>query len=1754
MERRRLVNIGLLFVAILGVGISVATKNVEAADWEGWAQQARSYQDKISKLDNELTKETAATLEKKLQTAKDAQKWAEVIDIYEALLQKDPDRFASWVGLGEAWRQFKFDDDRGVAALYKALNLEADNKDIAEVWNKLGQLFERRQAWDYAQEAYQKSLNFSSTKEVTERLMDLQKVAGLFVVKVDVESNTDRPSVCIRFSEPLSTDKNIHYRDYMTLDPSFDVAIDVRNDQLCFQGFKHNTSYKLTLREGLPSAKGRKLYKAFDQTIKIDNRPSQLGFMQDKTLLPMQGHQLLPLTSVNVDTAELALYKINDRNLINQVNGYMLSWSEVDRWELEEIQKTKGQLIKKAEIDLKGNLNQMTTTGIPIKDFLSKPEPGIYVLSAKEKGKEDDYQIAVQWLTISDIALSSAEGTDGFYVFARSLESAEPLKNIELSLIARNNTVLATIETNKKGQVVFPSALMRGEDGLRPAAIYAYSDDEGFSFLKLSAPAFDLSDRGVGGRANPGALDAYVYLDRGVYKPGEVVHAMALLRDGEAKAVADLPLTFRLVRPNMTEADKFPMNKSTMGGFQLDIPLPKSAMTGMWTLEAYADPKGKPVGQVDFAVEDFVPLRIEADLTSDTKVIAPNEETLFKLKGRYLYGSPAAELNVESEVIIDVAEDPFPDFKDFHFGLVQSSFDSQRVELDPVATNDQGEAEFTASLPDLSQAQKMLMANIRSSIFDVNGRPTTATLKLPIRIQPIALGIKPLFENDEANPGSDIKFNIVALDQKGKLTAQKNMTYELIAEDWDYQWYYSNGGWTFKTIIRDRLLQQGTLDAAADKPSALSLKMPEGRYRLEVRQNDATPSSYRFHAGWWYEPGSTEAPDKLNVQLDKDTYSVGDKAKIFIKAPFEGEVLLMVGNHKVIDVQNITLKKKETTIEIPVTEAWGVGAYVMATAYRPLGDDVNGVKKADKAEALKPTRAIGLAWAGIDQSKKQIKVNVGVPTKNGTASVTTTKPRQLYKVPVTLEGVDSHERVYLTLSAVDEGILLLTNFESPNPTDYYFGKRSLGVELRDVYGQLLTEQSDKVGVMRFGGDMLRAFERQSSNLLETTQTVALFSGLITVPSDGKVEIPLNLPDFNGELRLMAVAYSQNMIGEGESKLQVRDPVVMDFGIPRFLGLGDEATVALHLNNVEAPDGDYTVTIKTSKGLQISTDPIKVAMKKGENTTALVKVKAAELGDQTITMTLSGPGNLALEKNSAITIRPSQPVITERHHGVIEPKQIQAFDQKWLENFLPERRFASVTLSSGPIWDVKGLMKELYDYPYGCLEQTVSRAWPWLYFNDLKDKYQLDDGSLPLTATPPDTIVQQAISAILNLQKSNGSFGLWSSMSPEEPWLSVYALDFLLRAKEKGFHVPETALKAGANWLKSSVAWMDDQDNLYTKAYAYYVLAKLGMAQVSELRYLQDNVIDKNQTSPLAIAQVAAALQFMGEADRATKLFDLAVAEVGKPRERKRDFGSDLRDLAAIISLMGEAKMPYATMMSVADKAEIELFERDYYSTQEIAWLMNAAAVLTPKDPMQIVLDGKTEDGKNIVTFDMKNQDHKVENVGSGPVYYQVTTQGIPAKPLEASDQGIKLEKRLYTLDGKEVTDTAGVVTTTPNNLYVVLLHGQMASEDPAQLLAVDLLPAGFEIENENLNQGRTMEDLTWLPQLDQPIHAEKRHDRYVAAIDLGFDDSENVGEFYVAYLVRATTPGHYTYPGAFCEDMAQPFVNGRTATKELEVK
>ncbi|MGB3248043.1 MAG: MG2 domain-containing protein, partial [Tabrizicola sp.] len=749
---------------------------------------------------------------------------------------------------------------------------------------------------------------------------------GFRIAETLVQSDLARPRICATFSEDLLA-SGMDYSTFVQLPEAGMVVENGGYRQLCVAGLEHGKRYTVTFREGLPAADGQVMAKSVEVTQYIRDRAPGVKFPGRGYVLPKSGEAALPVETVNTDKLDLVLYRVTDRNLLRSIQDYYFG-APINVYSEEYFADTVGEKLWTGHATVAQEVNKDVTTRLPLGEALTGLPAGIYALKAEVPGV-DPYTIAPgwQWFVVSDLGVTTMSGVDGLHVFVRSLGTAGAKTGVTVELLNRANTVLGTATTDDQGYARFDAGLTRGTGGSAPAMVVVKEGDQDIAFLSLTDPEFDLSDRGVEGREAAPPVDVFVTTDRGAYRAGETAYVTALARDAEQAAVESLPLTAVLSRPDGVEYSRQLVEDQGAGGHVFSLPIAGSAPRGVWRLEMYADLEAPALASKTFLVEDFLPERIDFDLTMAEEPLYVGRESSvdLNLAAKYLFGAPGAGLAIEGEVLLRAA-DGLAAFPGFVFGRYDQPFSAQMESLNGAETDDQGNAVLPVYLPQIEDPHRPLEARVTIRVAEGSGRPVERQVTKAVASADPMIGVKSLFDG-VAPEGGEARFQIIAVE--GDTAVDLPVKWTVSRVEYDYQWYQSYGNWSWEPVVSRSIVAEGESNLGA-APVEIAADVDWGTYELLVERSDGgkAATSMQFYAGWYAPADASATPDTLELSLDKPAYKPGDTATLRIVPRAAGTALVTVLSNRLVAMQAVEVKEGENLIQLPVTDEWGAGVYV----------------------------------------------------------------------------------------------------------------------------------------------------------------------------------------------------------------------------------------------------------------------------------------------------------------------------------------------------------------------------------------------------------------------------------------------------------------------------------------------------------------------------------------------------------------------------------------------------------------------------------------------------------------------------------------------------------------------------------------------------------------------------------------------------------------------------------------------------------
>ncbi|MDR0672453.1 MAG: alpha-2-macroglobulin family protein [Zoogloeaceae bacterium] len=1547
---------------------------------------------------------------------------------------------------------------------------------------------------------------------------------------------------------------------------------------LFFPHIKPEARYVVRVSPGVPAKNGQTTAAQSRYGILTAAVSPAYYFASKGMVLPARQNGGLPVVTVNVPEVDIQFLKVKPAQLSSFLNRVIRGKTSVpedldeeersyyyygnsnlkgatNTWELDQFHQLT-ESVYTGRFLTEQKENRRGVTFIPVEDIKELAEPGIYVAVMSQPNRfRYDYQVT--YFYTSNLGLHTRLFEKGADAYVSALDKGAAIADVEISWLDQQGKILLQGKTDQEGRAHFAE---------RPAnaRIIMARQDKQVSLIALKEPALDLSEYDVGGV--PGrAVSLFAYSGRNLYRPGETFDMSVLARDADGRPVPAQPIQAILKAPDgkaqFTAA--WQPESAFSGYYRQTLEIPGDAATGFWNLELRADPADKrPSVTYRFGVEEFLPERMKLDLTTESAQLDEAHPFDLKIEGNYLYGAPAAGNRLLGVAQFLRDKNPLAQkFPGFEFGDVNEDAANHREELAEKTLDDDGKASLGISLEKVAGRHSPFTVRATMSLLESGGRPVIRSLERTYWPAPRLLAVRPLFAGEYAREGSLANFEVVRVDTQGNLT-EGAFPVRLFRENRNYYWRFEDQrGWHSGYTETDELVASTTVALSKTERGKIAVPVRYGRYRLEINDPETGKRlAYRFYAGWYAQEDERQGirPDRVNLKLEKPAYREGETAKLTITPPHAGEALITVEGDATLWVERLALPAEGATVDIPVDKSWlRHDLYVSALVFRP---GASGAK-------VTPARALGLVHLPLERGERKLEVKLEAPARM--------LPDTPLKVKVKAPGAKG-QKAQVTLSAVDVGILNITRFATPDPFHHFFGKLRYGADQYDVYGRLIEKMDGQKGKLKFGGD---AAPERPGNMPEKVRLIDLFSGPVALDAEGEAEITLDVPDFNGQLRLMAVAAAPERFGSAEANVIVAAPLVAEISTPRFLTIGDDATVALDLHNFSGENQRLNVELASTGGLAIGNPKRAVSLKDQQKLTLRFPI-ASGSAFGLVPITLDIGGSVKLKREFALEVQAATPRQQTLRRYALAPGESLEIRDAQLSGFLSSTATSHLTISDAPPLNVKSVVQGLLTYPYGCAEQTTSTAYPHVFIDEEEAKtFNLK----PFSREERARMLEKAIARLGAMQAPNGGFSLWGNAGNYEYWLSAYVSNFLLDAREQNFEVPERMREQASNFLlkglqegvaglpkNSKVAYDENsvfQDYRYggsgrfgVLAYGAYVLAREAKAPLSTLRELFDS--RELAHSGLARVHLGLALQLMGDDNRAKIALTEGVAQARRVNHYWwGDYGSDLRDAALSYALLSRHKIDVPGKENLLTLIAAELDARgryDYTSTQEklAVFLAGRQLVENAADGAPWNLDLTVRAGKKTLSHNAPlaqglsaadlSGGFQVRNPGEKRLYLELALEGNPAKMPAARSADVLLNRKLFDAQGNPL----GNRSLRTGETVIVMLE-VTPKVNIRNALIVDYIPAGLEIENFNLVEGESMNSVqikgmypaTTMQGRSDITHVEFRENRFVAAMSLNRNYYNNEAR-KLFYRVKAVTPGHFVFPPTYAEDMYRPNVYG----------
>ncbi|TNG95806.1 hypothetical protein FHQ28_03570 [Pasteurellaceae bacterium USgator11] len=1558
---------------------------------------------------------------------------------------------------------------------------------------------------------------------------------GFKLNKANVQNNLDIPLVCLNFSQIVNPEPLQNWKQFLHVRPNNNVQWQYQGENICFQG-EWQTEYALQIDPKLQSEYRLGLTNPTEQdrlihlNVTTGNRTPMLRFANKGKVLNAYTERNLNLESANVDKIHLQLWQIPANNLANYPVRDLIA-SNAYWWRIESTLNDNARLLFEGYFEPENKQqNQTNTSNIFFDDLVKEMKPGMYMLKASVDNNNDENADFITF-TLSNNGFTAYKTSQGLWVEVRDLESKKPVAGQAVSLYAKDNDILATVKTDRNGIAFFEQAHISGERGATPSHIISLEQNR-MGYLDLLSDSIDLSDKGLSGELASPLMQSWVWFDRGVYRPNDTANAMFLFKTPDGKPFSGTSIWATLVRPDGKIFSVNELKPHNNGAYYFSHYFPSIARLGNWKLQLSLANDGKGyLTEHNINLAAILPQQISVKTSSQTPVLRSGETALFDIKADWLYGSPASELSSNVNWLIQSSDESNPQWqawKNWQIGVFdeQSKASSQQNTLP--ATDKQGVSQFALPLTNLPHSSKPLQLKLQSAVTEPSGQEVIDTLTVNIqRNEPyLALTVQ------------DKTAQAALIDEQGQVLSGK-LDWKLYQVNYSWYWYRNDSGWDYKVNESRYLTAQGSINAEAKQPSSISLPINDGSWVLEVQgASPLTAASVPIEYGNWSQPNINNAPDTISISSDKERYQDGERVKVRLRAPFDGPASVKLATREIVDNYQVNFSNGEAKLDFKWQDEWAQGLWLLANGWNQAPNDKQNL------------RAVGLHWLGSDLQQVNLNLQIDSPAE--------TLPNQKISLPLQLDKPSKN--TWLQVAVVDEGLYQLAKASFNNPQEAFWGKKQINLEMFDVWGSLIKQLKARQAAIRSGAGTDDSLELGTVALPDLDiDLLTYWSNPILLDDQGKAQVELELPQFNGKVRIMAVAWNPQQIGTAEKTMLVKEPLVTQLNTPLFLSAGDQTEMKVRLHNT------------TDKIMQLNVEMSANAPVKFEDNkqTQVIKLQPQQALTLNRTFKVEQPGKAEFKLQISGDIQKQWQRFADIRKPALPFNQISlnqlAAGSTWQSPALAQGGTVTnnLVLSNRAPFDPQDVISYLNTYPYGCVEQTASASWNNLLLNQLIPGYQLPSADYPDQAQRQNNL-NNAILRLANQQAYDGGFSLWGG-DQSDVWLSAFVGEFLLDNKlQNPLFQQHSTLNRTLAYLYQAVNNADyarlQPTIADTSGYAYalYVLAKAGEPVQGALLKALPVVAKQSEIYPARLF-ILNALLLQGEVGKVAEQMALIAKAPQAISFGYANYGAQLRDYASEMVLLYELKnqveklkIAEAKLVENIDSAINvvwgallnELKSTDYFSTQSAHWLARLATLLPQSSAeLELEVNGNKLQVNGLESLSLNNQAVQVRNLGTNPAFISLN-QWITPTVAEQIENGYQIEITFRDLQGRALDPAA----LSLNELVVIefeLSKTETAPQTNADMMLVYSLPAGFSIQ-ENMSLPIFEQDDSSL----QAEFSENRDDRHLVA----FNFAQNQTSATHRIVVRAAKSGDWTAPATTLENMYQPQYRAVLPSAEIRIK
>ncbi len=1535
-----------------------------------------------------------------------------------------------------------------------------------------------------------------------------------------------------------------------------------RGDELVVTAaFIPGTRYQITVGAGLLSEDGEALAADATAGVDIRDRWPGLDFCSQRGFLHPYGNLLLELEATNVAGVALEAREILPVNLVHALQEH-----DID---------ATARVLAKQTIPLDLRRNELRKLAVDLRKLLGMSR-GFFQISAADVNRE--WHSTEAMVCISDLAMTAKAGREGWIVWVTRLSTAEPVSGCRVKAFSYNNQELASAVTDTDGlaRLAVPANHAEG-----PAWVLTAEDEQDRTFLVPDEQAWVVDDIDQSGRGTPETYDAMLYAERGVYRPGDIIHLTGIIRDAFGRVPPEFPLTVRVRRPDgREEAERWVrVAPGGQGLFHLDYQTNADGQLGAYDFTVGLPGSKDSFGATTVLVEHFLPVRLELKVEPTAQAHAPGRNPVVEVAARYLFDKPAADVPVNLSGyyrLTPYRSDRHPGFafgneqdrRELPITPVNGRLDAEgrlRIKLTPpqepasltprpptgptsLPTATAGAFATTESTDPAEQLPPVVgvwEAHTTVTVTEPGSRSVSERNQFVVDTSGRHIGVR-LKQGQVVPAGSDIGVDWVHVSGTDELIAE-SFWYRLDRVDCDSNLQLIEGRYVWNSV--ERLTVVGppaeVPGSREQAQGSLVVRCPgTGRYRLVFYHDEGGPGSREATTVQEFYAVADESaaellvwrrPERLQLVLDQPRYHCGDPFRVLVRSPFPGTMLLTIETDDIIYTETRTLSANDTAFDLTVPDNLRGGAFLTASVVRAI----------DPArDRWIPHRAMGVIRLPIEQAVGRLPLKIEAPAMG--------RPGQVVSVAaVSSPPIDPSRPGIIHLWAVDDGILLTTDYQTPDPTQYFFAPRAAWVETADVFSLLLPDHRRPAGLDRIGGDNEGTARdiRRGAVALRSRAPAIVWRTAEAVDSGGRFDASITLPETTGRLRLMAVAVDHDRYAAAEQPLVVSAPLLVEAGWPRFAAPGDVFRVPVKLFN----GTDQPLSVNLACELD---GPIETRGRDAD----LSDIPLPARGTTTLWLTLAGAAPGICNAKLVATSRTSPTVSSSGDDASNQFETLQAQAENrlavrpvtaWVEEsrlltlsagqetelafpaeYLPGTGKTLITVGPHPSVDLLPALLSVVDYPYGCAEQTASRLLVLLHAADLLAEEL--PGDFRVQRSPE--MIEAGLARLWSMQTQSGGIGFWPGDGSPSRWASIYVGTMLAEMRRQGREPERQFVEPLLAYLKKALN--NDDCTFSERAQICFVLASWDQPVEGWMARLAERV---DQLDMEARAYLARALQAVGRNDRGRAVLPDDTLALTVHRTTGGRLTSQIRQEAMLLQALLEIAPDHLWIPELVRRLTAAARESARASTLDNASLFSSLARYQNErrtaDTAPPSYEGALQQGEKVLlTFDhgrtavCQTNDWsmpvKLSTAGSGQVFVTATHRWLRAESGGANrDTGLEVRRKWRTVSGAEI-DPGGASFKVGDLVLVELTlraPGLGEGEKIQNIVIIDALPAAFEVENPRLATSAGLPFGTAAPTA-QPDRVEYLDDRVLLFTGAARDAAA------YCYALRVTTAGDFAVP------------------------